>query len=244
MIGEPRDAFHALSERVERAVSMAELQDAVRAIVEPYGLRHAVYHIMTLPGVDLENPVLAFTYDKSWVDHYLERNYASLDPVYVAGLRSVLPVEWERLDRSSKRVRDFFSESVDAGVGQSGLSVPVRGPHRDQALFTVTSDMGGRDWAAFKSRHMRDIRMLAHYVHARYLAMVKLPHEHIPDLSPREIEVLTWAAVGKSADETGVILGLSARTVEAYLVSARYKLASITKAQAVAKALCLGIIRL
>lgn len=241
-MGGSRDAFHGLADRVEQAKTIADLQLAVRAIVEPYGLRHAVYHMMALPNVELENPVLAFTYERDWVDHYLKRNYAALDPVYIAGSRSVLPVEWEKLDRGPKRVRDFFAESVDAGVGRSGLSVPVRGPHRDQALFTVTSDMADRDWAAFKSDHMSDIQLLAHHVHARYLAMVVMREEKIPALSPREIETLTWAAAGKSADETGSILGLSFRTVEAYLISARYKLTSITKTQAVAKALRLGII--
>jgi len=238
-----QDAFCALAGRVERATTMADLQSAVRSTVEPFGLRHAVYHMMSLPGVSLDNPVLAFTYDPVWVEHYLKRNYAALDPVYLAGSRSVLPVEWEMLDRGPKRVRDFFEESIDAGVGRTGISIPVRGPHGDQALFTVTSDLVGTDWAAFKRENMGDIQLLAHYVHARYLAMTINKNEIVPDLSPREIDVLTWAAVGKSAVETGVILGLSFRTVDAYLVSARHKLTSITKTQAVAKALRLGIIR-
>ncbi len=65
------------------------------------------------------------------------------------------------------------------------------------------------------------------------------PPEH---LSPREAECLQWAARGKSATDTAAILGLSARTVEAYLERGRSKLGVRTRIEAVAKAVSLGLI--
>ena len=35
-------------------------------------------------------------------------------------------------------------------------------------------------------------------------------------LTPREVDVMRWAAEGKSASETGVILGISGHTVTFY----------------------------
>lgn len=63
-------------------------------------------------------------------------------------------------------------------------------------------------------------------------------------LSAREREVLLWAAQGKTAWETSVILGVSARTVEFHLASCRRKLGVSAKAQLVARAVAEGLVPL
>jgi len=55
-------------------------------------------------------------------------------------------------------------------------------------------------------------------------------------LARRERETLTWAARGKTFSEIGEILGLSRRTVEFHLESARRKLGVPTRTQALIKA--------
>jgi DNA-binding response OmpR family regulator len=55
-------------------------------------------------------------------------------------------------------------------------------------------------------------------------------------LREREVETLTWAARGKTFWEIGEILGLSKRTVEFHLESARRKLGVATRTQALIKA--------
>lgn len=52
-------------------------------------------------------------------------------------------------------------------------------------------------------------------------------------LSPREIECLKWAAQGKSAWETGRILGISRHTVAFHLDNAKAKLGVRSTIQAV-----------
>jgi len=56
-------------------------------------------------------------------------------------------------------------------------------------------------------------------------------------LTPRERETLIWAAAGKSAADTGDILGITERTVTAHITSACQKLDAVNKTQAVARAL-------
>jgi DNA-binding CsgD family transcriptional regulator len=53
-------------------------------------------------------------------------------------------------------------------------------------------------------------------------------------LSAREIEVLTWAARGKSAWETGEIMSISKRTVDEHAYQAMRKLGASNRIQAVA----------
>jgi DNA-binding NarL/FixJ family response regulator len=55
-------------------------------------------------------------------------------------------------------------------------------------------------------------------------------------LNDREIEVLTWAARGKTSAEIASILGLSKRTVDFHLDNARGKLNAATRTEAVIKA--------
>jgi len=55
-------------------------------------------------------------------------------------------------------------------------------------------------------------------------------------LHDREIEVLTWAARGKTSGEIATILGLAARTVDFHLDNARAKLGVSTRIQAVVEA--------
>jgi len=61
-------------------------------------------------------------------------------------------------------------------------------------------------------------------------------------LTPREVKVLQFMVDGKSTDEIAKILNLSAMTVGIYASSAKSKLNSSTKIQAVARAMRNGVI--
>jgi DNA-binding CsgD family transcriptional regulator len=61
-------------------------------------------------------------------------------------------------------------------------------------------------------------------------------------LTPREVEVLTWAARGKSAWEIGEILHIAKRTVDEHVQTAVRKLGAANRTQAVAIALLNRII--
>lgn len=63
-----------------------------------------------------------------------------------------------------------------------------------------------------------------------------------PSLTIREIECLKWSAEGKTYEDIGMLLGISARTVRFFLESARHKLGSLNTTHAVASAMLLGLI--
>lgn len=56
-------------------------------------------------------------------------------------------------------------------------------------------------------------------------------------LTPRELEVLHWSAQGKTAEVTGVILGIAPRTVNHYMGKIIAKLEADNQAHAVAEAM-------
>jgi DNA-binding CsgD family transcriptional regulator len=57
---------------------------------------------------------------------------------------------------------------------------------------------------------------------------------HTRLLTPRELEVLTWASRGKSAWEIGQILGITKRTVDEHIQTATRKLGAANRTEAVA----------
>jgi DNA-binding CsgD family transcriptional regulator len=84
----------------------------------------------------------------------------------------------------------------------------------------------------------------ATFVQSAALGLLRIePDEAFrPRLSPREHECLQWAAEGKTAWETGMILSIAEATVVKILASAIRKLECANKPQAVVKALRLGLI--
>ena len=63
-------------------------------------------------------------------------------------------------------------------------------------------------------------------------------------LSPRELEILAWAAKGKTYWETAQIIGISYASVHTYINSLRLKLSAANMPHAVARGYELGLIEL
>ncbi|HYA66546.1 MAG TPA: helix-turn-helix transcriptional regulator [Burkholderiaceae bacterium] len=57
-----------------------------------------------------------------------------------------------------------------------------------------------------------------------------------PTLSPRQTQMLTWSARGMTSDEIARAMGLTKRSVDFSLDTARLKLGALTRVQAVAMA--------
>tara|TARA_B110000238_G_scaffold92268_1_gene100965 strand:+ start:402 stop:785 length:384 start_codon:yes stop_codon:yes gene_type:complete len=93
------------------------------------------------------------TYPAEWVHRYLDQNYLRVDPVITGCYQRFHPVNWKRLDWSSKASRAFQKEAIFYSVGNQGFSVLIRGPNGQFALFTVSHSGNDADWAAFTEEH-------------------------------------------------------------------------------------------
>jgi DNA-binding NarL/FixJ family response regulator len=74
------------------------------------------------------------------------------------------------------------------------------------------------------------------------IARSRLPPKRL-ELNPREIEVLSWAARGKTSAQIARKLRLSKRTVDFHIDNARNKLGAATRTEAVIKAAAMGLIK-
>jgi DNA-binding CsgD family transcriptional regulator len=69
-----------------------------------------------------------------------------------------------------------------------------------------------------------------------HLKLLTLPYSGSRQLTQRQREVLQWVGDGKTAQDIGLLMGLTAATVEKHLRLAREALDVETTAQAVLKA--------
>lgn len=72
--------------------------------------------------------------------------------------------------------------------------------------------------------------------------MVEEREDGTPSLTRREIECLRWLAQGESAKTAAFRLGITKKTVEHYIASAKHKLGAKTSIHAVVLAMKQGII--
>jgi DNA-binding response OmpR family regulator len=82
-----------------------------------------------------------------------------------------------------------------------------------------------------------DFEMLAAIIAARLAGVARMDvWPTTIALNEREVEVLTWAARGKTSAEIAKILGLTKRTVDFHIDNAREKLGAATRVEAAIKA--------
>ena len=234
---------------------MTKRLDPIDLASTPQGQRDYVGHLHKLRdslGVEhatfvATNPVSKkihgfTTYPEDWKLHYVTNGLQELDPTLTLAARSVAPVDWQRL-RSDPNYKKVFTDAQDFGLPSQGLSVPIRGMLGEVGILCVASRLPEPEWTTLK----REITgsLLQNAVHLHDVVMTSDPLTKTlfrPQLSTRETEVLQWVAAGKSQQDIGDILSISPRTVEVHLRSSREKLCAISTAQAVGRAVSLGLV--
>jgi len=210
-----------------------------------YGLANVAYLCPTFRGRTIADPFAKMTYGEEWIRRYKDQNYTFIDPVVNLGARSILPLDWGRLPREDKKVSRLFGEAKEMGVGNQGLTIPVRGPVNGLwSLFVVTCYDGEAAWAGRRFELLKDLVHVAHYVHQRaYQLHVEDAPVDLNAVTKREIEALEWSAEGKTLGDIAILMRISTETVKSHLDSARFKLQAINRVHAVSKALRSGLIR-
>ncbi|WP_106606893.1 LuxR family transcriptional regulator [Shimia abyssi] len=228
-----------LLEELESAQGLEALQGAIEELREHFSVDHMVYHWVSSSGEQYG----CGTYSPIWVQRYLDRNYIRVDPVIIGCYQRFHPVDWKRLDWSSKAAREFQKEAIDHGIGNQGFSIPIRGPNGQFALFSVSHHCDDDTWATFTDANRRDLILIAHEFNQKAL---ELEPGRTPDqqraLSPREVDAMTLIAMGYSRAQVAETLSISEHTLRVYIESARFKLGALNTTHAVAQAMSRGLI--
>ena len=234
-----KEKLEALCEFVQNARDLSDLQTATERLRNICNVAHVVYHWVNSRGERFG----AGTYRQEWVDRYVEKDYLRMDPVILGCLQRFNPVDWKELDWSSRAARAFLREAIEYGVGNQGLSIPIRGPAGQFALFTISDTCTDDAWAQFIDEHMRDLIVIAHEFNKKALEFEQWGDSAtMPALSPRELAAITYLARGLSRAQAAREMDISEHTLRVYIEAARHKLGALNTTHAVARALSRGLI--
>lgn len=217
-----------------------DIETRIRRFAENLGFCHTAYHLIT---VNNQGPLdIHFaSYPEEWLSQYISDGMFFHDPVVQAATTAVTPFAWgeleKRFDLSAPAV-NVLRGGEDFGL-KGGISVPVRGPG-DFALFSVCAEDYSERHALELMGRASLLAMFCHEAAREQMLPKNLKSAH--SLSPREREVLTWVAAGKSSWDISKILKLSEKTVSGYVSAAMQKLKCGDRTQAVVRAMRMGLI--
>lgn len=229
----------SIIEGLDATDTIEGLQELTLSLRRSFQIDHVVYH-----WVDSEGDHFGCgTYSIEWTQRYTERSYVRIDPVIVGCFQRFHPVDWGTLDWSSKAAREFRKDAIAHGVGSQGISIPIRGPNGQFALFTASHTCCDSEWAEFTKHYGRDLILIAHFFNRKALEIApnRAP-EQTSTLSPREIDAMTLLAMGYSRSQVASALSISEHTLRVYIESARFKLGALNTTHAVARAIGRGLI--
>ena len=225
-------AFSAL-ERLDRANSVSGVADVLATALRTFGFEYFVMASSRIEPNNFGKMIMLDHWPVPWRMQYQHENLFPDDPVAKLAKRTPAPFRWNDVSaelESEKRV--MASSSWDHGLKQ-GFSVPIHGISGYQATVSAA----GRDVdLGSDARRAAELMML--YAYRRTVGLRTVVKRVL--LTPREREVMTWAAAGKSAWDTGEILRISEQTVRSHIAAVRAKLDVRSKAQAIVESIRLG----
>ena len=226
---------------LKQATTLDDLNSVVVQTRDVLAVDHVVYHSVNGRG----DQYAALTYDDRWVQRYIENDYARIDPVIRGCLFSFAPFDWRILDWSGRNVRAFLGEARHMGVGQQGFSIPIRGPNGQFAVLTANGESSDEAWQSLVETSTRHMLLLAHFLNEQAIVIERAgapAQVPFPGLSPREIDALSYMAIGLSRVQAADKLHISEHTLRVYIEGARHKLGATNTTHAVARAVAMGLL--
>ena len=224
-----------------------ELWDILHEALKPYGITSIFYGFghshkaVDINGI-MESIWCRTSHPEEYCQYYEHKYYIDDDLSSIHCLTETTPFLWHDFSawgNPTLRQKRFMHESWDFNMGV-GVSLPFRFDNTmgkggfGLAAGQMSPDEFDRMWDkhngpiqtiinSFKDRAMRDCNFIF-------------------QLSPRELEVLTFLAQGLSPSEISAQLGNSSSTVGHQTRNARNKLQAVSNEHAVAKALVFSLI--
>ena len=190
-----------------------------------------------------------FGWSADYVETWLDKKLSLASPIGHACRLTTKPFVWytdaiwargEALEKPQRKVLDIMA----AQGAHGGITVPVHRPFGRVGSVGWTSEDADTDLEGILAGVANELILIAHY----FLDVVYATREEDPpatdltSLTEREIECLTWVALGKTDADIAVLIGRSPTTARFHIEKAMKKLNATTRTQAAAMASQLGVI--
>ncbi|MET3615984.1 LuxR family quorum sensing-dependent transcriptional regulator [Rhizobium aquaticum] len=231
-------------EFIDKLNQMKHLNDVLRAsssVAHDFGFDAIALVDIPSKTADIPFKVLIDDVPAGWIDHYTEHKYAEKDPILRWSVTTGLPFEWSEarhVQAHSDEGRVVMQRAADFGM-RHGFSLSVR--HSDAPMNCLSMASTAKPHIDATTKPL--LHLMSTYAIMR-AHVLRTARPVFPELSPREREVLTWVAIGKTSDDIADTLGLTSRTVVAHITNASRKLGALNRTHAVAKAATFGLINI
>lgn len=178
-------------------------------------------------------------------DLWLHEGFFKIDPAQQLCVRRSVPFAWSH-QTDSAVVGDLELTPEHAPVLAylrdcrltCGVTVPIYGAGGGLATVTAIREDPDRTFIRHAQQELARFALFAHYAHAAIFNLLSPDHKACPavKLTQRELECISWAARGKTAEDIAVILDRSLATVCFHLSNATRKLGAQSRGQAIARA--------
>lgn len=211
----------------------------IKVVGQNLGFEYVCYGVRMMSPTGKFSAIVLENYPKGWMPHYMQQGYLAVDPSVAWAAKSQAPLVWSTAyDEAPSFWEDARSHGLHHGWAQ--------GTSDGSATASILSLARGTEAIAEPELRQNEIqwRWLSGIAHLALMRSVRgaLVEQQSPGLTSREIEVLKWAAVGKTNDDVASILNVSIDTVKFHLKNASRKLDCSNKTHAVAHAAYLGLL--
>jgi LuxR family transcriptional regulator, quorum-sensing system regulator BjaR1 len=213
-----------------------DLLDDLSETVKAFGFEHLILSGVPLGGQKLAPMVELNGWPAGWFERYIDQEHAAVDGVCIWSAKSRHPFFWSDVPErwsgtdGSKRVAN---EATEFGI-RSGFAVPMLSLEHWQSVLSFASPLKHCD---ISRGQQAQLITMAIFAGMSIQALGADPATDEALLSDRQKEVLLWAAGGKTAWETSVILQISEETVWFHQKAARRALGVATTTQAIVEAI-------
>ncbi len=230
-------SFH---KQVNSCETFANLNCLCLRYASKFGAKAVAYH--HLPPIGATDSVginmICVGFPPELVDRFESGNLVKIDPTIQQVLYGTKAQWWnetERPLRLSRQEREYLEYAASKVSG--GIHLPVFGPNGRNGYISMGFGNQNPDLNDSELSCLQSCCQFAHQQYC-YLLLVKLPRT--ARLSPREREILSWAAKGKSNGVIAEILEITESTVITYLERAFKKLGVDNRVTATLRASSIG----
>lgn len=239
-ISKPSRLASSFQSQVSQCSCSAHLNALCLRFALRLGIQAVAYH--HLPPFGAQDKVafnlICVGFPAELVAAFENNNPIELDASSKHVLRGTRALWWDKTHtpgRQTKEQKEWL-EYAQSKLG-FGVHLPVFGPGRRDGYISLSLGDTRPDWS---EHELSMLQLCCQYAHQRYCHFVLESLPRHAKLSPREEEILSWAAMGKSNGAIADILEITESSVITYLERAFQKLGVDSRVTATLRASSLG----
>lgn len=176
---------------------------------------------------------LATSFPDEWMSYYQKNNLIEIDPIPNYAMKNSVPSFWKPIEDSliEGQSLQILRDAADCGL-VDGAIIP---------LYSKGGDVAGLSLSSETLHENADLEMLAKiqfiatYFHEKYKSFIAGSYD--VKLSDKELQILIWAAEGKTDEEIALIINRSKPAVRYHWGRIYQKLDAFGKIAAITKAI-------